>query len=188
MSQVPIYEITTDSQLHAVSLVEEPAIDEGFLAFEKSEQQFSVFSYQQIVSGPALIPDRKILRYDKDRNPYYVYFTRESIHMIVKNFMMHRPKFNVGHSDNLLDNSTILESWFCGERDKSQSWGYNLPPGTWFISLYVADTQFFNDKILSGEISGFSVEGRFEQFLGYEGQPARTDDKLKQIAELLKNV
>lgn len=181
----PVYQIlySGDTIMNSISLVEEPAIDENFLAFSESKSEsFSISKYEQIVTGPALIPNLKILRYNKNKEPYYVYFSKETIKEIVKNYYTSdNIKFNINHSNNLLENSTIVESWFTGKNDKSQNLGYNLPEGSWMLSVYIPDETFFNDKILSGEIQGFSIEGTFEQDLD-------SKDKVKQLEELLKDV
>lgn len=199
--ETPVYEILyndQESQLDSVSLVEKPAVDENFLAFTDTSyysenEKFAVEDgYRQVVTGPALIPDKCILRYNKDKEPYYVYFPPETIRQLAMDFFSGGVKLNFSHTDRVLSNSTIIESWFShGASDKSRALGYECPENTWFLSVYLPDKQFFEEYILSGELQGFSVEGKFAQVLdtAYNGQPAsKAEDTVKKLADILKDV
>lgn len=187
--ETPVYQIVVSdvNELNAISLVETAAIDANFLAF--SEEQTYAFSredYRQVVTGPALIPNYNILRYDADRNPYYVYFTEDVIRQLVtKYFARGNTSYNVSHSDNLLANSVTIESWFVGKGDKSTDYGFAVPQGTWMLSVYIPDTDFFNDQILSGKITGFSVEGLFAQKLDGQDEEKAAKEALDQLIALL---
>src|SRR6478735_657430 len=56
--------------VYAISLVDDPAIESNFLLFNKEEPIiFSENEEQKIITGPALIPDKKILR--KYKNEFF---------------------------------------------------------------------------------------------------------------------
>lgn len=198
--EAPVYKITygnTDSELYNISLVEEPAMDENFLAFSQQHpenEQFAVDQhYEQVITGAVLIPNKCILRYNKDNSPYYVFFTPETIRQLAMDFFKNgkHGNFNLNHSDQVIGHSVIIESWFSGASDKSHKYGFNCPEGTWFLSLYVPDREFFSEYILSGQVQGFSVEGQFSQVLAdtaYNGQAATVEDTLNELRRLLKDV
>jgi hypothetical protein len=55
----------------------------------------------------------------------------------------------------------VIESWIIEDfdTDKAKLLGFErLPKGTWMVSLKVSDKDFWDKKILTGEVKGFSVE------------------------------
>jgi hypothetical protein len=82
-----------------------------------------------------------------------------------------------------LKGMSVVESWIVeGEYDKSMNYGFNLPKGTWMISMKVNNDEIWN-KVKLGEIKGFSIEGYFAD--KYEMSLKNEDDilidKIKQI-------
>ena len=77
---IPVYEFKIDEAgnqtgVKAISLVDEPAIESDFVYFAKEDKKqyikLEVEGYKNTVLGLALIPDKYILRMDKNSNPYY---------------------------------------------------------------------------------------------------------------------
>src|SRR6478735_9463065 len=64
----------------AISLVENPSIEYYFLLFNKEEEPiiFKTNIDQQIITGPALIPNKKILRKNKE-DFFQVFMSEETI-------------------------------------------------------------------------------------------------------------
>ena len=63
----------------AISLVNQPAIQENFIALKQAskniEVQFNDLDKdKQLLIGAVLIPNKQILRVDEDGKDYYVYF------------------------------------------------------------------------------------------------------------------
>jgi hypothetical protein len=119
---------------------------------------------EQIVIGPAMIPNKLILRKDELGNPYHVYFSKETIKKIAKKFLEQSNHNNtdINHNDEVVTQNTLLESWIVEdpEKDKSAVYGFGVPEGTWMVSYKINDTNTWN-KIKSGELNGFSVTGNF---------------------------
>ena len=44
--------------------------------------------------------------------------------------------------------------------DKSRLYGYDLPKGTWMVSMKINNDELWN-KIKAGELKGLSIEGYF---------------------------
>jgi hypothetical protein len=152
-----------------------------------SKQNFAADDDKRIVLGPAMIPDLKIFRKDKDGNPYYVYFSENTIKMIAEKYMRNKYLDNNDemHNGTAVKDVYVYESWIKEhEEDKANKYGYaDLPIGTWFVAMKVRNDETWN-KIKEGQLRGFSVSGYFEEI----AQFAREEMFLKQLAELLKKI
>ena len=119
---------------------------------------------EQIVIGPAMIPNKLILRKDELGNPFHVYFSEDTIKKIAKKFFETNNHNNtdVNHDDDVTTQNTLLESWIVEdpEKDKSSLYGFNVPKGTWMVSYKINDDEVWQ-KIKAGELNGFSVTGNF---------------------------
>ena len=152
-----------------------------------SKQQFATDDEKQIILGPAMVPDLKIYRKDKQGNPYYVYFSAETIKMIAEKYMRNKYLDNNDemHNGEAVSDVYVYESWIKEDvEDKANKYGYgDLPIGTWFVAMRVKNDEVWS-KIKSGDLKGFSVSGYFEEI----AQFCREEMFLKQVAEILKNV
>jgi hypothetical protein len=130
------------------------------------EMSFSVFNAEQkLVVGPAMIPDKKIIRRNEITGEiYYVYFTAETIKKLQQKFMQEKllDKTNVEHGRKFLNNVDVVESWIVDDRekDKQQVYGMDYPKGTWMITMKVNDDTTW-EKVKDGKLKGFSVQGYF---------------------------
>jgi hypothetical protein len=82
--------------IQAISIVENPAIEENFIALNKQEVQFAKKDAEKrILMGAALIPNKPIYRKSGEEE-FYVYFTKETIRRASEMF------FQNGNQTNLL--------------------------------------------------------------------------------------
>jgi len=150
-----------------------------------SIQKFATDDEKRIVVGPAMVPDLKIFRKDKEGNPYHVFFSAETIKMIMEKYMRNKYLDNndENHDGQAVKDVYVIESWIKEDmQDKSNKYGYNdLPIGTWFVSMKVRNEDVWN-KVKQGELNGFSVSGWFEEV----AQFCREEMFLRQVAEILK--
>jgi len=124
---------------------------------------------QRIVTGPAMIPDYEMARKGDNGEKYYVYFTEETIRQINEKFMREKrlDQTNIEHdSEDIRTNNYVYESWIIEdpEMDKAKAMGFDLPKGTWMVSMRVMDNTTW-DLIKDGKIKGFSVEGFFGEMV-----------------------
>jgi hypothetical protein len=153
------------------------------------KQNFSVDNEeQQIVLGPAMIPNQKIFRKGEDGQPYYVFFSPETIKMIANKYMKNKYTDNNDqmHDGKAVKDVYVLESWIKEDMqyDKGNKFGYNeLPIGTWFVSMKVNNPEIWN-KIKTGVLNGFSVSGYFEEIAQFKME----EMFLQRLADLLKVV
>ena len=152
-----------------------------------SKQHFATDNEKHIVLGPAMIPDQKIFRKDALGNPYYVFFSPETIKMIAEKYMRNKYTDNndLMHDGNAINDIHVLESWIKEDnQDKSNKYGFqDLPVGTWFVSMKVNNPKVW-EQIKEGKLNGFSVSGYFEEV----AQFSREEMFLYKVAEVLKKI
>jgi hypothetical protein len=148
----------------ANSLVESPAIERDFVWLNKEVAFQSVSEEKQLVAGPILIPNKKILRIDGEGKRYNVFFTPETIEMVARKFMKNKygDEVTLEHG-NKTSGVYLTESWIVEQssKDKSNLYGYTLPKGTWF-GIYKIEAPKIWEKVKDGTFRGFSIEGLFE--------------------------
>lgn len=159
-----VFELTIDDlnneALNAVSLVSSPAIEKNFEAFSKKKNNLKFIktdNEKRIVYGPAMIPELFIPRInEKDGSEFMVYFTAQTIEKIAINFFKgnRHNMANVNHEDLLQDGVTYFLSFISTEKTSE------YPQGTWFLGAKIENDTIWQ-KVKSGEIRGFSVEGNF---------------------------
>lgn len=154
---------------------------------DMSKQYFATDSEKHIVLGPAMIADQKIFRKDELGNPYYVFFTAETIRMIAEKYMRNKYTDNndTMHDGKAVKDIHVLESWIIedAEHDKSRKYGFNLPEGTWMVSMKVNNPKVWED-VKEGRLNGFSVSGFFSEV----AQFSKEEMFLYKVAEVLKNI
>lgn len=172
--------------IHAVSVVHSPAIEENFIALSKHEIELKeVDSEKKILMGAALVPNKQILRADKDGNGYYIYFSEDTIKKASELFLMRSNQNNATYEHKeKLNGMSVVESWVIDnpEMDKSKEYGFNLPKGTWMISMKVNNEDIWKD-VKAGKVKGFSIEGYFAD--KYEMSQEK-QQIINQLKELLK--
>lgn len=171
---------TSDVEVAAIAFVDKPAIERNFLAFNNNRLEFAVNTERHVVSGPAMVPDTPIYRRDEN-GEYNVYFSQETIEQIVLKFMKkdYHKNLNLFHDPKLsVAGVTIFESFISDKaRGVHPMKGYeDLPDGTWFISAKVENEEVWN-KIKSGEVKGFSIEGIFH----YLKKPKALEQQIYEV-------
>jgi hypothetical protein len=148
---------------------------------------FSIDEEKRVVLGPLMIPNKFILRRDENGEPYYIYFSRKTIRKMAEKFfkMNNHNNTDINHDENVVTENTLVESWISEsmQYDKSNKYGYMLPPGTWFVSYKINDDETWG-KIKSGELKGFSLAGGFISKM----KVVNPEATLNEIKNILKNV
>ena len=196
-----LYELLIDendlllSGVHALSIVENPAIQSDFIALgdQKPVLLAEVNKDKQILMGAALIPNKPIYRKDGDEE-YYVYFSKETIAKTAEAFFRNNNQNNatLEHAE-ALDNMTVFESWIVEdpEFDKSKKYGLEVPEGTWMVSMKVDDEDVWDNYVKDNKVFGFSIEGKFANVLRKESSDMDFSDQvldktLDMIREFVK--
>jgi len=147
------------------ALVEKPAIETDAIYLSKEDELILLKETEKgLLVTPVLIPNQKILRVDaKTGEKYNILFPKETIELAQRQFHINgnQSKSNLEHTDIKLEGVTVVESWLKEyEQDKSNEYGFDLPIGTWFVTMKV-DNEEVKQKIKSGAIKGISIEGEF---------------------------
>ena len=175
--KLPLYNIVLGEAdgIEIMSLVEHPAVERDFLAFEKQKQlaknaeayraeaKFSLNEEQHIVFGVAIRADFPIYRIDNSGYEYYVIFNKETIKQLRDKFMYDKRTdlVNLEHSKGA-NNIYLIDSFIKDTSKGISPAGFeDIEDGSWFVSYKVDNEQVWN-KIKSGEFRGFSIEGVFE--------------------------
>ena len=157
-----------DVGVFAISLVEDPAIEENFMFFsnDSAKKQFAtVDTDKRILIGAVMIPDTPIMRLDAKGNKYNCFFSKDTIRRVEELYMI-----NSKHQSATLEHSraingiTTIETWIVEDtkQDKSAFYGFKYPKGTWVACMKIENEEVWNNYIKEGEVKGFSVEGYFE--------------------------
>ena len=148
--------------IEAISIVENPAIEEDFVALKNEEVQLAQIDKQLLV-GALLIPNKPIYR-RRGEDEYYIYFSKDTIRKAAEMYLM---KGNQNNStlehQHSLNGLTLVESWLVEDEthDKSRKYGLNVPVGTWMGVVKVNNDEVWNDYVKTGKVKGFSIEGYF---------------------------
>ena len=186
-----IVELLIDEQdetsgIEAVSVVASPAIEENFIALAKHEIELKeVDAEKRILMGAALVPNKQIYRTNEKKEEYYIYFSEKTIRKASELFLMRSNQNNATyeHKDKL-EGLSVVESWIIEDTkmDKSKKYGFNLPVGTWMISMKVNNDEVWND-VKEGKVKGFSIEGYFadKYEMSLVNEDAMLIEKLKEL-------
>ena len=180
-----------DNALELISFVSAPAIESNFMYFNsenKNKYEFKATDDEKrIVTGPAMISNQEIIRLDAEGNPYFVYFTEDTVQKASELFAKYgkTKATNFQHEVGMRD-VTVIESWIVTdpEKDKSNALGFkSIPKGTWMVSYKVDNDQLWG-KVKSGEVQGFSIEGIFSQRIAENDV---TENLVEEMNSILNN-
>lgn len=186
-----IIEDETQDGIAAISVVDMPAIEENFIALNQQIEVklAEVDSEKKILMGAALIPNKQIYRKDKKGNEFYVYFSVDTIRKASELFFKdgNQSQTTLQHNEKLTG-LTVVESWLIADEqmDKSKKYGFDLPVGTWMISMKVDNADVWS-KVKTGEIKGFSIEGYFADKLEMSLQKEKEEELLSKIKNIILN-
>lgn len=142
---------------------------------------------KRIISGVLMLADTPIYRNDGFQE-YYVVFTPQTVTEIAQKFFRkgYQNNVNLMHdSGQKLEGITMFESWIKdSKRGVRAMAGFDdVPEGSWFGSYKVYDDATW-EKVKSGEVLGFSVEGDFI----YKQKKSKEEQMMEEIISILKMV
>ena len=193
MKKLKKYSVVADSSdVYAISLVEEPAIEIDYVAFDKDKETKPNLKFIEdkqnekfMILGPALVPDKNIYR-NYDGNEFYVSFSAECIEKLSYKFMKTcygDGCFTKDH-ESFAQGCSLAESWIkTSENDKSVEYGFDCPIGTWFIAAKIDSIELW-DSIKKGERKGFSIESWVDLEEIFENKDKKENDMSKQKTNL----
>lgn len=196
--KLPIYELfineDDDTIVNKISLVTDPAIELDFVAFAAQDKtnnfKFKLESVaERKLVGVFMVPNQKIYRVNKDAmgnvvEEYYVVMSKETIAKAVQKFFKYgyTSNTNIQHDKDIKD-VYLIESWITtSKNDKLKNYGFkDVPEGSWAGTIYVENTNIWDNYIKTGELKGFSIEGNFLK----SNEPIKEDFKIELDKDLM---
>ena len=176
------------SGIEAISVVENPAIEEDFIALKKQQVKLAeVDKEKRILMGAALVPNKKIYRTNGE-DEYNIFFSEDTVRKASELFLSRGKQNNSTlEHDVKLRGLSVVESWIIEDKkkDKSRKYGFNLPIGTWMVSVKVNNDEIWNDFVKEGKVKGFSIEGFFADKLD-EGPKESVKEDFDEMEALSK--
>lgn len=150
--------------IEAISIVENPAIEEDFVALKGQEYQLAEADKdKKLLVGALLIPNKPIYRRNGEEE-YYIYFSKETVRKAAEKYLIQgNQNQSTFEHEYKLSGLTLVESWIVEDEkhDKSRKYGMNVPVGTWMGTVKVNNDQVWNEFVKTGKVKGFSIEGYF---------------------------
>jgi hypothetical protein len=175
----------------AISLVDQPAIEENFVALAAQDVEFKVVDEERrIVVGFALVPEKRILRLMGGKK-FNIYFTKETVAQAAEDFMkkMMLKKFTTDHEEKV-DGITVIESWVVedAKHDKSNLYGLGAKGGEWVLMSKIDNNEVW-DEVKAGKFKGYSIEARFDGFEQLQSKNKETMEEqiIKELNAVLSS-
>ena len=156
------------SGIDAISIVENPAIEENWIALNKQEVKEYKFAEvdkeKKIIMGALLVPDKPIYRRDEQLGEYNIFFSKDTIRKCMELFFQNGNQSNATFEHiETISGLTLVESWIVEDAnmDKTKLYELNAPIGSWVGTMKVNNDVIWNDFIKTGKVKGFSIEGYF---------------------------
>ena len=182
-----------DSELgiEAISVVENPAIEEDFIALKSQEIKLAeVDGEKKILMGALLVPNKPIYRRNGE-DEYYIYFSKDTVEKASQMYLMQGNQNNstLEHQYEL-NGLSLVESWIVEDKihDKSVKYGMDLPIGTWVGSVKVNNDKVWNEFVKTGKVKGFSIEGYFADKMERPKEPIKEEEELTLEEKLLQEI
>tara|TARA_R110000803_G_scaffold14887_9_gene41365 strand:+ start:2256 stop:3305 length:1050 start_codon:yes stop_codon:yes gene_type:complete len=175
-----------ENGIEAISIVENPAIEEDFVALKSHEMKFAeVDKDKKLLVGALLIPNKPIYR-ASGTEEYYIYFSRNTVRTASQMYLKQgNQKNSTLEHDVSITGLTLVESWIVEdkEKDKSLLYDMNVPVGTWMGTVKVENDDIWNNYVKTGKVKGFSIEGYFADKFETPKDQGLSED-LQEIEEL----
>jgi hypothetical protein len=175
--------------VEAISVVDKPAIEEDFIVLNSHEYDTKLSEIdpeRRLFIGAVLIPEKPILRLDENKEPYHIFFSKDTVSQTAHNYIKRGMQGNTTLQHAVpVEGVTVVESWLVedSEKDKSAIYGKSYPVGTW-VAMQKIDNDEIYKQAKEGKIKGFSIEGLFSQKTELKKELSE-EDKLNKIIEIL---
>ena len=166
--EIPIYNaivaLDDDNGMVAISLVDRPAIERNFVAFnqDKEPQKFATNPTEHKITGVAIIADMPIYRCDPIRGEYYIVFNKETIQNIVEKYsqMGFNNVVNLQHDENAFVDDVVMVEYFIKNTEKGiNPTGFeDVADGSLFVTYKINNNEVWEEITNGDSLKGFSIE------------------------------
>ena len=179
-----------DAGIDAISIVENPAIEEDFIALKKQEISLAEINKdKKLLMGALLVPNKPIFR-KTGEDEYYIYFSKDTIQKASQLYLRNGKQNNTTlEHQHSLSGLTLVESWIVEdkEKDKSKIYNMNVPVGTWMGTVKVNNDEVWNEYVKTNKVKGFSIEGYFADKM--ESPKESVEEKIEiENSKILKSI
>lgn len=153
-----------ETGMDAISLVENPAVEVDFLAFDKQET-IKLSEEKHEITGVVCLADVPIYRYNQTYGEHYILFDKDVIkQMILKYFKMGLGnQVNIEHEGEMISGLTMIESYIKDtERNIAPVEFKDVPDGSWLATFKVENDDVWNKITQLKSLKGFSLQGLFQ--------------------------
>ena len=186
--ELPIYKMSIneddndESTVSFVALVDHPAIERNWIAFNK-QFKFKTDNERRIITGPLMIADLPIYRQSKEMGEFYVVFDKSEIEKIVQKFFRQHNTSNVNmmHDANKQVGGVYMFESFIVDTArgiKAPEGFTGITEGSW-IGSYKVDNDEVWTSVINGTFQGFSVEGIFDMVM----EKKTVEDEIIQVID-----
>lgn len=179
-----------DTGMDAISLVEHPAVEVDFLAFDKMEL-ITFSDEKREITGPVCLADTPIYRFNMSLGDHYIIFTKDVIKsMMLKYFKNNlNNQVNIEHEGDMITGLTMIESYIKDSgRNVSPNEFKDIPDGSWIATFKVENDEVWNDIKKLKSLKGFSLQGLFQYGDEVVDSPKKEEEQSydEWLDELLK--
>ncbi len=170
MPKIPVFEakiIDWDEGIANISLVDAPAVESNFLAFnkKKSPMKFTVENEEQrMILGVLMRADYPIYRYSDDMGEYFIKYSKDTIQKMSEKLFKdgNQNSVNIMHLENSNVDGVNLVQAFIKDSSKgiSPAGFEDIEEGSLFAQFKVENDDVWS-AIKDGTFKGFSIEGLF---------------------------
>jgi len=171
----------------AISLVENPAIEENWVALSKEQIELKVIDDEKrIVVGFALVPDKEIYRKQKVggvMKEFNIRMSKDTVSKAAELFMknLNGKNFTSEH-EKPEQGVSVIESWIVedAKNDKSNIYKLGAKGGEWVVMSKIYNDDVWNE-IKEGKYKGYSIEAMFQGFEQLQSKELTIIEELEQI-------
>lgn len=191
--KLPIFNLVIndedESGVSYVALVDDPAIQRNWFAFNKQEFKFVADVERRIITGALMIADLPIYRSNASMGEFYVVFDKIQIEKCVQKFFKNGNTANVNmmhDAERQVNGVYMFESFIVdSSRGIKAPEGFTgITEGSWIGSFKVDNDDVWNNYVKTGEFKGYSVEGMFE----YEPQSVKKESDIDEIVQSIEQL
>lgn len=186
----PLYAVSVapeDAGMFCISLVDDPAVEVDFLAFNKDEEVMT-FAVQdeekRMVRGLVMSCDTPIFRRDKSGYEYYVTYSKDTIRAMAEKYLAMGFQNNVDtmHSWELEEGIHMQEFFIKDTENGINPKGFeSVKDGSLFAQFHVLNDDVWN-AIKDGTYKGFSLAGQFAV------EPVEDDEEFNSVMEIIDKI
>jgi hypothetical protein len=151
-----------------ISLVEDPAMEETFLALSKADSKIELKTLdeeQRIIVGLVLEPDKKVYR-NQGGEEFEMFFSKETVKDLMYNFAKqgYQTNSSIEHSGQRIEGVSFTEMWLVRDEkmDTAISLGLNPKEGSWMAVSKIDSDDVWNDYVKTGKVKGYSIDAFVE--------------------------